>query len=375
MLVSPCMALTAQTALSAQETAFWNLALRAAEPGEYGTWSLADHDITNLQQACTDLADLRTLSKDDPAEENRDWVSAMVRQNAESLAGHLQETKDHLVRQCLPRGDQISIQFEPQGKGSHQFYARKLLDATCNRAETLGFVPTIRDLRIEDKLLVSARLTIRGRGAFRHFYQEAGLHRFEGHDPLNRRDSRFHTHHVAVSVSQSDGASASYELDPNEVTVSHFGSSGPGGQNVNKSQRGVRLIHEPTGLIESCMDQRSQLQNHKIAWARLSDKVETLRRNAARDQALREKRAQTAANQRALKRTRNYEVDQDIVRDERLPGRVFRWRDYLRGDWNDLNQSLWHLAILRFLGLESTSIRPTDAFSPDLVRFALDCLG
>lgn len=353
-----------------QQTKFWNQILRAAEQGDFGGLSVADQDISDLERAREDLSTLHHLSLESSSE--RDWITEMARQQSLEMAGCLDRVQRHLTRQFLPSGDHIFVNFEPIGKGSAQFYAQKLLNAACNAAETSKFVPEIQDLRIERKLLVSARLVIKGSGAYRYFYQESGIHRFEGRDPLNKKDSRTHTHRVAVTVHRSHEYDDSGDMEPGDVEISHFGSRGPGGQNVNKSQKGVRLVHRPSGLSESCMDQRSQLQNYKTAWSRLAKKVSQWRQDAAKNDFQRRKREQLSP-EGALQRTRNYDMDQGIIRDERVPDQTFNWEDFLRGNWQDLRLSLWQWAILKSLAVD-TEESDAEFFGPDLVKFAVGSL-
>ena len=180
-------------------------------------------------------------------------------------------------------------------------------------------------------------LAVKGKGAYSRLKFEAGVHRVQ-RVPVTESSGRIHTSAVAVNV-LPEAEEVDVEIDPNDLKIDVYRSSGPGGQSVNITDSAVRIRHLPTGIEVACQDEKSQLQNRvkalRILRARL---LQAKQEEQARELAA-ERRSQVRTADRS-ERVRTYNFHENRVSDHRIGYTVHRLSQILEGDLDDLIDAL-----------------------------------
>jgi peptide chain release factor 1 len=178
-----------------------------------------------------------------------------------------------------------------------------------------------------------------GIGGFKEviFLYESGVHRVQ-RVPATEASGRIHTSAATVAV-LPEAEDVEIEIDPNELRVDVFRSSGPGGQSVNTTDSAVRITHVPTGIVVSCQDEKSQHKNRakamKVLQARLLDRAQ--REQDAKISA--ERRSQVGTGDRSAK-IRTYNFPQQRVTDHRIGLTLHRLDEIVDGELDDIIDAL-----------------------------------
>ncbi len=178
---------------------------------------------------------------------------------------------------------------------------------------------------------------IEGKGVYSQLKFESGVHRVQ-RVPITEAQGRIHTSTVTVAI-LPEAEEVEVEIDPNDLRIDIFRSSGPGGQSVNTTDSAVRITHLPTGIVVSCQDEKSQHKNKakalKILRARLLDKA----REEKQMEISQKRRNQVGTGERS-ERIRTYNFPQGRVTDHRIGLTLYRLDEILEGDLDELIDAL-----------------------------------
>ncbi len=178
---------------------------------------------------------------------------------------------------------------------------------------------------------------IKGQGAYSKLKYESGVHRVQ-RVPETETKGRIHTSTVTVAV-LPEAEEVDVELNMNDVRVDVFRSSGNGGQSVNTTDSAVRITHEPTGIVISCQDEKSQLKNKDKALKVLRARLYELELQKQADEISAERKSQVGTGDRAEK-IRTYNFPQGRVSDHRINLTIHRLEYIMNGDINEIIESL-----------------------------------
>ncbi|MBN1939240.1 MAG: peptide chain release factor 1 [Candidatus Aminicenantes bacterium] len=156
---------------------------------------------------------------------------------------------------------------------------------------------------------------IRGAGAYSRLKFESGVHRVQ-RIPKTEAGGRIHTSTVTVAV-LPEADEVDVRLDPKDLKIEAFGSSGPGGQSVNRNYTAIRVTHKPSGMIVSCQDEKSQHRNKEKALRVLRSRLLDIARTEQHQKIARDRRTQVGTGERSEK-IRTYNFPQSRITDHRL---------------------------------------------------------
>ncbi|HEX2058097.1 MAG TPA: peptide chain release factor 1 [Actinomycetota bacterium] len=178
---------------------------------------------------------------------------------------------------------------------------------------------------------------VKGKGAYSRLKHEAGVHRVQ-RVPVTESSGRIHTSAAGVMV-LPEAEEVDVEIDPNDLKIDVYRSSGPGGQSVNTTDSAVRIKHLPTGVEVACQDEKSQLQNKAKAMRILRARLLQAKQEEQQRAMAEERKSQVRTADRS-ERIRTYNFPDNRVTDHRIGYTAHRLGEILEGDLDDLIDAL-----------------------------------
>lgn len=178
---------------------------------------------------------------------------------------------------------------------------------------------------------------VEGKQVYSDMKYESGVHRVQ-RIPVTESSGRIHTSTVTVAV-LPEAEDVDVIIDPKDIKVDVFRSSGPGGQSVNTTDSAVRVTHLPTGMVVSCQDEKSQLQNKEKAFKILRARLKEIEEHKQMDEQTRNRRMQIGSGDRS-ERIRTYNYPQGRVTDHRINLTLYKLDEILEGNISELTEAL-----------------------------------
>jgi len=259
----------------------------------------------------------------------------------------LRQQQDELMRglrlALMPKdpNDDKSVIMEIRagaGGGEAGLFAADLFRMYSRYAQAKGWeVEVIDGNQSEVRGVRELIFEIKGKGAFSRFKHESGVHRVQ-RVPTTEASGRIHTSTATVAV-LPEAEEIELNINPDDLKMEFFHSSGAGGQNVNKVTTAVRITHLPTGVTASCQDDRSQIKNRMKAMAVLRARLLDIEQRKQSESIDKERRTQVGGGQRAEK-IRTYNFPQNRITDHRIGASFHNLQQMLDGDLDEIVEAL-----------------------------------
>jgi len=255
----------------------------------------------------------------------------------------LEELEEQLKILLLPRdpNDDKDVIMEIRGGvGGEEsaLFAHSLFRMYSMYADKHGFkVELLNYNETELGGVKEADFVISGDGAYSRLKFESGVHRVQ-RVPETESGGRVHTSTATVAV-LPEVDTVDVDLRPEDVEMQVFRASGAGGQHINKTSSAVRLIHKPTGIVVSCQEERSQVQNRERCMQMLASKLYEIEQTRINDAVTSERRSQVGTGMRN-ERIRTYNFPQGRVTDHRIGLTLYKIDAIMDGDLDEVIDAL-----------------------------------
>jgi len=317
-----------------------------AKPGLYQKYAKEHADLQELVDTYRKYEKIRERIEEDQKllKENDEELKEIVKEEMPLLREELASLEEKLTFLLLPRdpNDERNVFLEIRaGTGGDEagLFAGDLFRMYARYAELFRWRVEIISSSPAGGMggFKEIIALIEGQGAYSKLKYESGVHRVQ-RVPITEAQGRIHTSAVTVAV-LPEAEDVEVNIDPNELRVDVYRSTGHGGQSVNTTDSAVRITHLPTGLVVTCQDEKSQLKNKakalKVLRARLLDMM-VQKQNAEISET---RKNQVGSGDRS-ERIRTYNYPQGRITDHRIGMTIYNLENFLNGDIQSMIDAL-----------------------------------
>jgi peptide chain release factor 1 len=291
----------------------------------------------------SDLGRMATLAREHSEIEEKVQVYQAYRAAQSELADATRMIEAQLQRLLLPKdpndGKNVIVEIRAGTGGDEAgLFAADLLRMYARWAEDHSYRTEI--LSHHETGLGGFKeviFQVRGRGAYSRLKWESGVHRVQ-RVPTTEAQGRIHTSTATVAV-LPEADEVEVQVSPQDIRIDVFRATGPGGQSVNTTDSAVRVTHLPSGIVISCQDEKSQLQNKIKAMAILRARLYQMEQERLASERSEARRGQIGSGERSEK-IRTYNYPQNRVTDHRIGKTVYNLAAVLEGDLDEFIEEL-----------------------------------
>ena len=278
---------------------------------------------------------------DDPDAEEE--LKELAEEELQELEKELEKIKKELKVLLLPKdpndGKNVFLEIRAGAGGDEaSLFAQDLFRMYSRLAEKKGWKKEIMSTSTSSiKGFKEIIVSIRGNRIYSKLKYESGVHRVQ-RVPQTETSGRIHTSTVTVAV-LPEAEDVDIKLDPKDLRIEAFSSSGPGGQSVNRNYSAIRVTHEPSGLVVSCQDEKSQHRNKDKALRILRTRLLDIAQKEQQKEISQNRKSQVGTGERSEK-IRTYNFSQSRVTDHRLNLTLHKLENILDGDLDEIIDAL-----------------------------------
>jgi peptide chain release factor 1 len=314
---------------------------------------MSDPAVYNDHREAADVG-RRLKELEGPVRLAQEWRSTHDDLEAARGDGDLRELVPELEQRLAQLDEELRLALVPadpadrkdvivevrQGVGGDEaaLWAADVYRMLSRYAERRGFkVEELSSSPNDGSGIKEVTFAVKGDGAFSVFKYEGGTHRVQ-RVPETESQGRIHTSTATVAV-MPEAEEVEVDIDPNDLKIDVYRSTGPGGQSVNTTDSAVRITHMPTGLVVAMQDEKSQLQNKQKALRVLRARLYELERARQQAELSEQRRSQIGTGERAEK-IRTYNFPENRLTDHRIKLTVHQLDRILEGELDDFTDAL-----------------------------------
>ncbi len=291
------------------------------------------------QQYAQNFEEAEALLKDNGDPEMKELAEEEYKESRAAMERCEEELKILLLPKDENDDKNVIIEIRGGAGGEEaMLFAATLFRMYTMYAESKGFKYEI--LNLNDTELGGIKeiaFSIKGEGAFSRYKFESGVHRVQ-RVPETESGGRIHTSTATVAV-LPEMEEVDFEINPADLQIDTYRSSGAGGQHVNKTESAIRVIHLPTGLVVECQDERSQHKNKERALKILRSRLAEMERAKQEAAVASERKNQVGTGDRS-ERIRTYNYPQGRMTDHRIGLTLYKLEQILNGDLDEVIDAL-----------------------------------